>query len=533
MQNILFVYPGQTKSSNVGQDLIKTVLGSCVSVCLWDPENKVAGMCHYLLTEAGPGAKPSGRYGQFAIDLLIAEMLENNANRNLLQASIFGGGAVVDALSTGSAKGIGDRNIEFAEQKCKQLGLKIRERHVGGNSGLRIALSCSNGQVNVEVMDESGSGDAGARTGVSLMHQKALTRVLIVDDSATVRTILKNTFDRSKKISVVGTAVDPFDARDKIVQLKPDIITLDIEMPKMNGIQFLEKLMKHHPMPVVIVSSLSAQGPAADRAMELGAVEFVHKPSQFDPTVLSDLAETLIPKVIGAANIDISSMLEKRKNAPPPSASVSQSPRVPLRVRVGNQKIAPVSIIGVSGNGGSSEALVSFLQGLANDTPPVIVAISTIAGFAKTWIEKHHRSCRVKLEPLVANAPLQQGVVYFCHEDLHVKVVKQGSVILAQTMKAAPVSGQRPSGDILFESLAEFVGSSSIAVMLSGYGKDGVDGLSRVRDAGGWTIAQHPNDCSFNFNVVAALETGCVDEVANRTELAAKVYDRRSAAMIG
>ena len=515
----VFIYPGQLRASADAM-IIRTILGSCVGVVLWENTAKVGGMCHYLLPDAPSKESQSGRYGVFAIETLIEEMLRLGAQRNRLQARVYGGGAVVSAL-TGMMAGIGDRNIACALDTLKKFGIPVTEQKTGGVMGCRVALDTVTGEVLHTVQ---GADATISRAGVEVQKPADFARVLIVDDSSTFRSILKGVFDRSKKVTVVGTAIDPFDARDKILQLKPDVITLDIEMPRMNGIVFLEKLMTHFPMPVVVVSSLAAQGPAAERALELGAIEFVHKPSQFDPMVLTDLGEQLIPKVIGAAGATVKKL--------DPSAVTKRVSSPAKRVQ-GVSTSSTVSVIGIGGNGGAADALGDVLASLPTDTPPVVVTVSTIAGFVPTWIQKNQRNCAVKLQLASPGELLKPGYVYIASSDFHVKIVRDGSLMRLETIKAAPVSGQRPSADILFESLATHGGADGVAVMLSGYGQDGVLGLLRVREVGGWTICQDPKDSTFNFNVAQAIEQGAACEVAPRESIGEKIYARRSASVLG
>jgi two-component system chemotaxis response regulator CheB len=471
-------------------------------------------MCHYLLAEAPQSKVPSGRYGHYAIDLLLGEMLAKGAAKKDIVANIYGGGAVVDAFH-GDAASIGERNVIFAERKLKELGFKINHRDVGGTSGRRIALDTTTGHVECWQMNQD---EGTSIAGVKVQRAPDLVRVLIVDDSATVRTILKNVFDHAKGISVVGTATDPFDAREKIIKLKPNVLTLDVEMPKMNGIQFLERLMIHHPLPVVIVSSLSSQGTAATRALELGAIEFVHKPSQFDPQVLKDLAETLVPKIIGAAAIEPSRITERPK-------SPMEAPRTARSTPSGDV----VDLIAIAGNGGSAEPFLKVLSNLANDCPPIVAAISPIGGFVEAWIKKNQARSPLKLHVAQTGTPLSSGHVYIASAHQHVKIVRQGQLLSIATISAPPNMGQRPSADILFESITE--PSSAIAVLLSGYGKDGVVGLGQIHEAGGYTICQSPDEAAFNFSVTAAIAEGYARDVATSDAIATLIYDRRSAAV--
>ncbi len=513
-----FLYPGHIHVST-DQEVIKTILGSCVAIVLWDERNKIGGMCHYLLAKAPPHAAKSGRYGTFAIQMLLRELDKVGAHRGDLIAEIYGGGSVVEALGNGPA-GIGDHNIQFAEDILAKERIIVRTRNTGGRSGRRIAFDP---QTGVTICDIQAEDAAISRSGYKIDLPKELVRVLIVDDSATLRTILKNVFDRSKKILVVGTATDPFDAREKIIALKPDVITLDIEMPRMNGIQFLEKLMIHQPMPVVVVSSLSSQGEAATKALQLGAVEFVHKPSQFDPLVLTDLGEILIPKVIGAASASIKSL-----RPPSPSQTSKLLSKPSPQKRVDNNVI---KIIGISGNAGSPTALSQIVPMLAADTPPVVIASSTIAGFAATWISQHQKQCSVQIELAQDGQVLQQGRVYIAHGDRHIQVKRQGETYVLSTLKAPPALGQRPSGDILFESILDAAGANTLAVLLSGFGRDGIAGLTSLRDTGAWTICQEPGDCTFNFAPAAAIDQAVACAVVPAASIAEKIYERRSTAV--
>jgi two-component system, chemotaxis family, protein-glutamate methylesterase/glutaminase len=516
----IFIYPGQL-AATADPTIIKTILGSCVAVSFWDHKNGVGGLCHYLLPDAPGEQGKSGRYGEYAVRELYRQCIALGAAQESMEAQIYGGGAVVDSLSA-SHLGIGERNIDCARGILRELRVRVIKESVGGTSGRRIMLDTATGSVMEEITEKKLATDGSqeiSRTGVSVVRPPNLTKVLIVDDSATIRNILKNVFDRSNKISVVGTAIDPYDAREKILALKPDVITLDIEMPRMNGIAFLEKLMAHHPMPVVVVSSLSSQGAAAERALELGAIEFVHKPSQFDPTILGDLADQLIPKVIAASTAQIKK-----------SDQIATKPRAETKIKEVRRSSQPVSLIVVGGNGGAADALGKMIPLLATDTPPVVVAVSTIAGFADAWANKIQAGVKlpVQIKVIKEDTTLRQGCVYIASEQ-HVKVVAEHGLLKATLFGAGPVSGQRPSSDILFASAATAAPGTTIGVLLSGYGHDGINGARNIKESGGWTISQAPDDCAFNFTVVSALESGVIDESVDRGGISQLIYARRSA----
>ena len=282
-------------------------------------------------------------------------------------------------------------------------------------------------------------------------------------------------------------------------------MTLDIEMPKMSGVMFLEKIMKHHPIPVVMVSSLASTGEAALRSLELGAVEFVHKPSQFDPAVLKDLAGMLVDIVRAAASVNV---LKKLKEAPPVIETKSTTPMKSVVKRA-----AELKVVVVGGNAGSADSLEKFVKGLAADTPPVVVSCSTVANFATAYVSKLKASSKVT--PVIAKDGefLRMGHVYFIPSEHHGRIVTgpQGPII--KIAKGAPVASQLPSSNVLFQSAAAAYNKGVFAVLLGGFGSDGVDGLTDVQKMGGATVVQHPEEAQFPYGPQKAIELGVADEV--------------------
>ena len=490
--NEIFVYPGQLAVARAHEATrIKTILGSCVSVVLGDATAKIAGLCHYLLPDTTQGAVPSPRYGDFAIPQLLRQMTDKGAEFSRIEAKLYGGGNVVNHLNRTDGN-IGERNAEIALRLLKEARIPIIEQNLGGNKGRFIAVSCESFAVEHRFSDSERATLAGVE------HQTARDRVkvLIVDDSATVRTIFSKMLGQSKNIEIVGTAVDPFDAREKILALKPDVITLDIEMPKMNGVAFLEKIMKHRPLPVIMVSSLGSQGEAAQRCLELGAVEFIHKPSQFDPALISELGEQLIAKVIAASATDLKHLTEERKRIVRP---VAKSTGFALE--------GGLNLIVIGGNVGSPADLENLLCQLPSDTPPVVVANSNIVTFLEGFKQKVLKRAKVRIEVLGPHETLlKTGNVYLAAPDRHVKVGRKGSQVMAYTEASRAWMGQKPSADLLFESCAEHWGKGAAAILLSGFSGDGVSGLLALRERGCATLVQDPEETTFSANATAAID---------------------------
>ena len=268
----IFVLPGEiavTKQPSV----IATLLGSCVAVCLYNTKGLYGGMNHFMLPS---GSDPSmqGKYGDYSTEKLIQSMLKADPVVGNLTAMVYGGGAVVGHLNTGFD--IGKRNIEVAIEILKKYNIRVTERQTGGDSGRKIFFDNYTGEVEMRMIQKSELTMQLEAKKKDLAGRRI--RVLVVDDSSTVRNILRKALELDQEIHVVGEAEDAFDARNKILELDPDVITLDIIMPKLDGVSFLKKLMVHYPKPVIIVSSVAQKGSKMRiRAQDIGAVDVVDK----------------------------------------------------------------------------------------------------------------------------------------------------------------------------------------------------------------------------------------------------------------
>ncbi len=513
----IYIFPGQWAYSREPAE-ISTILGSCVGVALFDYKLKRGALNHYLLPDPMPNEAPSGRYGSIAIPAIIDAMIQDGSDKRSLQAKIFGGGSVLTGVTIGD--GIGNRNIELARKMLGDLGIPVHEENVGGLRGRRICLNTQTFEVVHKL--QGNDKEVVDITGLGLFDMKKTVRVVIVDDSATVRSLFQKIFTKHG-IEVVGTAANPYEARDIIVKTKPDAITLDLEMPKMNGVVFLEKLMKHMPTPVVVVSSLGSQGAAALRTLELGAVEFIHKPSQFDPAVLRQLGEMLVEKVKAAASVDV--VRESRKR----NAAAALKPASPATQSSSSLKPqAELKTLLIGGNAGSTESLRVLLESLPADTPPVVIANATIVSFLENYLEKLRR--RVKLTLTVAKQGdiLKMGNVYFAPQDMQTRIVNAAAGLTIDLKKEAPVCGQMPSSNVLFESAASSGGAGTMAVLLGGFGADGVEGLQKIRAAGGVTYVEDPTEAAFPHAPQKAISLGIVDQVLKATDMSDAITDLRN-----
>lgn len=301
----IFVLPGEiavTKQPTV----IATLLGSCVAVCLYNTKGQYGGMNHYMLP-TGTDHSMMGKYGEYSTEKLIQSMLKADPVVGNLNAMVYGGGAVVGHLNTGFD--IGKRNIEVAIEILKKYNIRVTERQTGGDSGRKIFFDNYTGEVEMRMIQKSELTMQLEAKKKDLAGRRI--RVLVVDDSSTVRNILRKALELDQEIHVVGEAEDAFDARNKILELDPDVITLDIIMPKLDGVSFLKKLMVHYPKPVIIVSSVAQKGSKMRlRAQDIGAVDVVDKEDLKLYQGMDTVNRILSAKIKMAAHIHV-----KKRNA--------------------------------------------------------------------------------------------------------------------------------------------------------------------------------------------------------------------------
>ncbi len=311
--------------------------------------------------------------------------------------------------------------------------------------------------------------------------QDRKVRVLIVDDSAIVRKILRESLASAEGIEVVGTAPDPYIARDKIMELKPDVLTLDIEMPRMNGLTFLQKLMRHHPMPVIVISSLTQKScSVALDAMRLGAVDVLAKPG--GPYSVGDLTTVLAGKVKAAA------AARPRQEAPAsPTSSVA---------RVANHSLYhPRTLIAIGASTGGTEAIREVLEKMPANSPGTVITQHIPAVFSEAFAQRLDRICAMRVREGKDGDRIEPGLALVAPGDRHMLVVRRADGYTVSVQNGPKVCFQRPSVDVLFNSVADSAGEMATAALLTGMGSDGARGLKKIRDARGVTIAQDEASC--------------------------------------
>ncbi|SMQ86234.1 two-component system, chemotaxis family, response regulator CheB [Devosia lucknowensis] len=338
-------------------------------------------------------------------------------------------------------------------------------------------------------------------------------KVLVVDDSALIREVLGRMLTRDGDIDVVGTAVDPIDAREKIKALDPDVVTLDIEMPNMNGLAFLEKLMRLRPTPVVMVSTLTKKGASETLlALELGAVDFVAKPSAEFSGGLDAFGAGLRDKIRAAAKSDVRGRAVSRAEVP----HVNKSPLKTAAAPEG-------ALIAIGASTGGVEAIRAVLSELPADCPPVVIAQHMPAGFTGRFAARLDELCALKVVEAEDRMPLLPGHAYVARGDFHLRVEKSSGQLKCRLAQDSLESGHRPSVDVLFESVAKTVGAMAVGAILTGMGRDGARGLKLMRDAGAYTVGQSQASALVYGMPRVAFEEGAVVEQAPVEQIAAKL----------
>jgi len=330
-------------------------------------------------------------------------------------------------------------------------------------------------------------------------------RVLIVDDSVVFRELLSREFSTDEAIEVVATACDAYDARDKIIEHQPDVMILDIEMPRMNGLEFLQKLLPQYPMRVIVTSS--ANNCVFD-ALNAGAVDFVPKPGSDTGTNMKSYINELIIKIKTAS---IAKLLNSNKDA---------STKIGHRI----SESAKNKIIAIGASTGGTEAIIQVLKTFSSDIPGIVITQHMPPVFTKMYAQRLNKSLCLDVKEAEDGDIIKPGSVLIAPGDYHMTVKRTGSIFKVRCAKGERVNGHCPSVDVLFESVAKEVGSNTIGVILTGMGCDGAKGLLEMRKNGARTIGQNESSCVVYGMPKVAYNIGAVEKQADLEDIGHIVY---------
>lgn len=346
-------------------------------------------------------------------------------------------------------------------------------------------------------------------------------KVLIIDDSALIRTLLSEIINKQPDMEVVGTAPDPLVAREKIKALNPDVLTLDVEMPKMDGLVFLEKLMRLRPMPVVMVSSLTEKSSSITlQALELGAVDFVTKPKIDIRNGLQEYAQELAEKIRGAAKARL------RQTVPRNAAhsTVEQKNSADVVLAAEHRTFATTEkVILLGASTGGTEALKAFLLDVPPDCPGILITQHMPETFTKTFAKRLDSLCRIAVKEAEHGERVLPGHAYLAPGNRHLLLKRSGANYVAELSDGPAVSRHRPSVDVLFRSAANCAGKNAVAVIMTGMGDDGAAGMLEMHQSGAYTLAQDEQSCVVFGMPREAIARGGVDEIAPLPELSRRV----------
>lgn len=450
-------------------DVISTILGSCISVCLYSKKTKIGGMIHFAFpdrTHASNSLRNDYNFGDSAIKLLVEE-LQTAAGGKIsdLEAKVVGGGKVIGGFD--KTPDIGMLNILKARQVLRELRIPITGEHVGGNSGRMIYFYSDGGRLRVSLLEKT----VEVPKPKVISKAEAKKKVLIVDDSRTMREILKNIFN-GNDLEVVGMAASADEAMPLIKKLSPDVITLDIHMPGMDGVTFLEKYLPLHPIPTVMISSVNIQeSDLVMRALEIGAVDYLQKPS-FEE--IKGLGDFMREKVLTASSIKV-----KKEH----SLTTSQ-------ISLFSEDDIRNKFIAIGASTGGTEAIKELLLKLPENIPPIVIVQHIPPVFSLAFAKRLNELCPFEVIEGKDGDEILPGRVIVAPGGLQMEVARRGSKYFVKIFNGERVNRHKPSVDTLFNSVATHLGDRTIGVILTGMGNDGAEGLLRMRKAGAFTIAQ-------------------------------------------
>jgi len=349
----------------------------------------------------------------------------------------------------------------------------------------------------------------------------AKTTVVVVDDSALVRSILSEIINRQPDMECIGAASDPLVAREMIRNLNPDVITLDVEMPKMDGIDFLSRLMRLRPMPVVMVSTLTERGAEVTlKALELGAVDFVAKPKIGVADGIRQLAQDITDKIRIAAKAHI-----RRQHVPAPAAP-GDAPAAAPRPIASLGRLSTEKIVFIGASTGGTEATKDVLINLPADAPAVVITQHMPPGFTRSYAARLDGLCKIRVKEAQDGERILPGHGYIAPGGMHLSVERSGANYIARVQDGEPVNRHKPSVEVLFNSAARVVGPNALGIMLTGMGGDGARAMKAMKDAGSYNFVQDEASCVVFGMPREAINAGAADEILPLGQIATRLIER-------
>jgi len=485
-----FLQPGEIKFSKDPITII-TILGSCVAVCIYDVELKYGGMCHYYLPRVyHSDDETTNKYGKNAIPNLLKEFKKNGSKKENLRAKVVGGGHVLEAIKESETE-VGKENIKIALELLHKFDITIEGKKTGGLLGKKIRFHTETGLVRIKEIEPSNPTPPPPK-------EKPI-RVMVVDDSKPMRTLLKKMIEEDPRLQVEHLAEDANEALKLMRRSKPDVITLDIQMPGMSGIDFLKLYMPTTPVPTIMISGFSAtEFDPIMESLENGAFDFIKKPNFSDTAVM---AKDLQEKIKEA-------FLSKKTHQKKEVSSALKE-----KIILGTPLLSKY-ILAIGASTGGTEAIKDLLVQLPANVPPIVIVQHIPPGFSKAFADRLNTICAFNAKEASTGDILTPGNCYVAPGDHHMRFIEKDGHISIRITEDPPVNRFRPSVDYMFNSLTDFTGRRKImAVLLTGMGDDGARGLLQLKKKDVFTVAQDESSSVVYGMPKAAKEMGATCSV--------------------
>ena len=515
---------------------ISTVLGSCVAICLYSEDGSIGAMNHFVLPrpDALSRADDEYRYGEASCQAMIETVLaQTGINRKLLLAKIVGGASINQ--SQGLSRDIGNQNIEVARKALARYKIPIVAEDIAGGLGRKVFFFAGSGKVRISMLEKDSKEipvlkankfptqalavnslarppllevkllrSAPSAAAESSLKSQAKKRVLIVDDSKTIQEFLKKIFAEDPDIEVVGVANHPGEAEVILARTQVDVMTLDIQMPIMDGVSFLEKLMPVNPMPVVMLTSMSPEdGNHVLKALDLGAVDYIQKPKLSDMVILGPI---ICEKVKAAAHAQVKKKIK----------TFTANSRV--KATVGHNRAQHIIAIGASTGG--TVALAEVLTALPAEIPPIIIVQHIPPVFSKAFADRLNSLCPFEVKEAEDGDEVLSGRVLIAPGGKQMELTSSGGRLIVSLNDSEPVNRHKPSVDYLFDSVARISKGKALGIILTGMGADGAKGMLAMKQSGCYTVAQDEKSCVVYGMPKEAVKLGGVEQSADLDRIA-------------
>lgn len=499
--NKVFLKPGEIYF-DFNESEVTTILGSCVSVCLFDTKLKVGAINHVVLPHNQISSNAVNLDNMQFADLATIEILKlmkgYGSKKENLVVKIIGGASSFNLAYESQDANVGARNIAAVKEVLSKFKLEITSLSCGGSFGRKLKFNTRTGEIQYKTFKEKNT---------NVLEQ---IKVLIVDDSKTIRQILRKIIEKGKKFEVIGEAENPYEAMEICKVNKPDVMTLDLNMPKMNGVTYLKYFMQNDPIATIVITdySLKTCGPVFD-ALESGAVDYIKKPAIRD---LEVEGINIRSKIQMASQANIESIL--------PPAFNFQKPKM-----IKNSKCSHTnSLVLLGASTGGTTALTKLLLTFPVKIPPVLIVQHIPVEFSGAFARRLDEQLPFKVKEAVDGDILENDTVYIARGGIHMEVKQRNEKKYIHFNNSDPVNQFKPSVDVLFRSASRLSNTTIVSALLTGMGRDGASGLLELKNNGSFTIAQSEESCVVYGMPKIAVELGAAHEILHLNEIGSKLF---------